>query len=154
VRFLADESCDFRVVKALRAAGHDVAAILEECRGAPDQKVLARSRDDQRVLLTEDKDFGQLVMAAGLGKQEGLLLIRCSEEARAELPAAITALVAASAERLQGAVVVWTPTRIRFGLSFKSNPRPYMEVQDRPRPSLRRVESRHGRETSYPCLGR
>jgi predicted nuclease of predicted toxin-antitoxin system len=114
VRFLADESCDFRVVKALRASGHDVAAILEESRGASDQEVFARSRGEQRILLTEDKDFGQLVVAAGLGQQEGLLLIRCPEESRADLPAAITALVAASAERLHGAVVVWTPTRIRF----------------------------------------
>jgi predicted nuclease of predicted toxin-antitoxin system len=114
VRFLADESCDFRVVKALRASGQDVAAILEESRGAPDEEVFARARHEQRILLTEDKDFGQLAIAAGLGREEGILLMRCPENARADLPAAITELVGAVGERLFGAVVVWTPKRIRF----------------------------------------
>ena len=114
MRFLADESCDYRVVKALRASGREVAAILEESRGAPDQEVFARARREHRILLTEDKDFGQLAMAAGLGRDDGLLLIRCPEEARADLPSTITELVAALGERLLGAVVVWTPKRIRF----------------------------------------
>jgi len=41
VRFLADESCDFSVVAALRAAGHDVSAIVEINPGAEDEVVLA-----------------------------------------------------------------------------------------------------------------
>ena len=114
MQFLADESCDFRVVQALRAAGNDVAAIAKDSPGAPDGEVLGRARREQRILLTEDKDFGQLVVAAGLGKQEGLVLIRCPEDWRADLPAAITALVTEAAGRLFGAVVVWTPTRTRF----------------------------------------
>ena len=114
MRFLADESCDFRVVRALRASGRDVAAIMEESPGAPDPEVFARALREQRVLLTEDKDFGQLAMAAGLGRDDGLLLIRCPEHARADLPASITELVASLGDRLLGAVVVWTPKRIRF----------------------------------------
>ena len=114
MQFLADESCDSRVVQALRPAGHDVAAIAKESPGIPDGEVLGRARREQRILLTEDKDFGQPVVAAGLGKQEGLVLIRCPEDGRADLPAAITALVTEAAGRLFGAVVVWTPTRTRF----------------------------------------
>jgi hypothetical protein len=41
MRFLADESCDFRVVRALRAAGHDVKTIIEAAPGAEDEAVLA-----------------------------------------------------------------------------------------------------------------
>ncbi|MGH9524422.1 MAG: DUF5615 family PIN-like protein [Terriglobales bacterium] len=40
VRFLADESCDFAVVRALRDAGHDVAAVAELSLGATDEAVL------------------------------------------------------------------------------------------------------------------
>jgi hypothetical protein len=40
MRFLADESCDFAVVCALRAAGHDVRAVKEICFGAPDEMVM------------------------------------------------------------------------------------------------------------------
>jgi predicted nuclease of predicted toxin-antitoxin system len=114
VRFLADESCDYRVVKALRASGHDVVAVVEESPGAPDPEVFARSRREHRVLVTEDKHFGQLAVAAELGQQGGLLLVRCSEEFRANLPQTITALVATLGERLLGSLAVWTPMRIRL----------------------------------------
>jgi predicted nuclease of predicted toxin-antitoxin system len=114
VRLLADESCDYGVVRALRAAGHDVVAVIEDSRGALDREVFARSHREHRILLTEDKDFGRLAVASDLGGQEGLLLIRCPEQSRGDLPAAIVALVATFAERLLGAIVVWTPARTRF----------------------------------------
>ena len=116
MRLLADESCDYSVVKALRVAGHDVVAVIEDGRGALDREVFARSRRERRVLLTEDKDFGQLAIASDLGGEEGVLLIRCPEQSRGALPASIVALLEISGERLLGAVVVWTPARIRFRL--------------------------------------
>ena len=64
MRFLADESCDFAVVRALRAAGHDVAAIAEEQPGLTDQDVIPRAKSESRIVLAEDKDFGQLSFSA------------------------------------------------------------------------------------------
>ena len=58
MRFLADESCDFAVVRALREAGHDVAAITEISPRATDEAVIERAAREERMLLTEDKDFG------------------------------------------------------------------------------------------------
>jgi predicted nuclease of predicted toxin-antitoxin system len=66
VRFLADESCDFAVVRALRAAGFDVAAVSEDAAGSPDEKVIDLARAEQRILLTEDRDFGRLVSLQGI----------------------------------------------------------------------------------------
>jgi predicted nuclease of predicted toxin-antitoxin system len=63
VRFLSDESCDQNVARALRAAGHDVLDVAAIAPTADDDVVMARARDDERVLLTEDRDFGQLVYA-------------------------------------------------------------------------------------------
>ena len=60
MRFLADESCDFAVVAALRHAGHDVTTVAEINEGVDDEVVLALARSESRVLLTEDKDFGLL----------------------------------------------------------------------------------------------
>lgn len=62
MRFLADESCDFAIVTALRAAGHDVSAIVESHRGADDEAILALAPIRIPVLPTEDKDFGLLAM--------------------------------------------------------------------------------------------
>ncbi|MGH7822318.1 MAG: DUF5615 family PIN-like protein, partial [Candidatus Binatia bacterium] len=58
MRFLADESCDFAVVRALRAAAHDVVAIVETAPGAEDELVMGLALREQRILLTEDRDFG------------------------------------------------------------------------------------------------
>jgi len=63
MRFLADEGCDFCVVRALRKAGHDVKAIAEMSPGIPDEEVAMLSAGEMRILLTEDKDFGQMVYA-------------------------------------------------------------------------------------------
>jgi predicted nuclease of predicted toxin-antitoxin system len=60
VRFLADESCDFAVVTALRGAGrHGGGRDERECGRRGRARV---ARADARVLLTEDKDFGRAVV--------------------------------------------------------------------------------------------
>jgi predicted nuclease of predicted toxin-antitoxin system len=64
MQFLADESCDFAVVRALRVAGHDVLVAAEILPRAEDQDVLRMALDEGRILLTEDKDFGQLVFSS------------------------------------------------------------------------------------------
>ncbi|HZD88600.1 MAG TPA: DUF5615 family PIN-like protein, partial [Pseudolabrys sp.] len=64
MRFLADESCDFRVVRALREAGHDVLAVTDVATGAEDSSVIDIAAREQRIFVTEDRDFGQLVYAA------------------------------------------------------------------------------------------
>ena len=64
MRFLADECCDFAVVRALREAGHDVLAIAEKQASSVDVELLALALNQERILITEDKDFGWLVFAA------------------------------------------------------------------------------------------
>src|SRR5438045_2278792 len=55
MRSLADESCDFAAVRALRAAGYDVATVSEKSPGATDSSVIDLAYRENRVLLTEDK---------------------------------------------------------------------------------------------------
>jgi predicted nuclease of predicted toxin-antitoxin system len=81
VLFVADESCDFVVVRLLRSAGHDTVAVAEISPRIGDDHVLKLARDRSRILLTEDKDFGELVYARGL-KSSGVILIRFPAEAR------------------------------------------------------------------------
>jgi Domain of unknown function (DUF5615) len=49
MRFLADESCDFRVIRALRAAGHDVIAVVEVSPGADDIDVIGMAVRERKV---------------------------------------------------------------------------------------------------------
>ena len=113
MRFLADESCDFSVVRALRAAGHDVAAIAESAPQTIDDDVIELAARETRVLLTEDKDFGQLVYA-GSQASSGVILIRFPAEARPELPSTVLQTVEKLGASLTGLFVVIQPNRIRI----------------------------------------
>jgi predicted nuclease of predicted toxin-antitoxin system len=113
LRFLADESCDFAVVIALRVAGHDVSAISEIRPGAEDEHVLALARSESRVLLTEDKDFGVLAYAGG-HQTAGVILIRFPGNARSSLGQAVVNVVAEFGDRLSTGFVVIEPGRARL----------------------------------------
>ena len=116
MRFLADESCDFAAVRALRAAGHDVVAVSEVARGAEDSVVIQLARAEQRVLLTEDKDFGQLVFAAAR-QSSGVVLLRWPVSARGTLGAALIEFVATQGDSLTGSFAVIEPGRARVTAS-------------------------------------
>jgi predicted nuclease of predicted toxin-antitoxin system len=112
VQFLADESCDFVVVSALRAAGHDVTTVADVNPGAEDDLVLALARSEARVLLTEDKDFGLLAYAGG-HDTAGVVLIRFPGHARSSLGQAVVKVVTALRDRISRAFVVVEPGRAR-----------------------------------------
>ena len=114
MQFLADESCDFAVVRALRDAGHGVLAVAEVTSRAEDDAVLELARKQQRILLTEDKDFGRLVygdeQATG-----GDILARYPANVRAHLPSDMLTLVNKVGDDLVGRFVVVQPGHIRLG---------------------------------------
>jgi predicted nuclease of predicted toxin-antitoxin system len=112
MRFLVDESCDFAAVHALRAAGHDVIAVADVARGAEDSVVIELARSERRVLLTEDKDFGQLVFAAAR-QSSGVVLLRWPVGARSALGAALVEFVASHSDALTGSFAVVEPGRAR-----------------------------------------
>jgi predicted nuclease of predicted toxin-antitoxin system len=112
MRILADESCDFSVVLALRAAGHDVVAVAEAAPTIEDSEVIERAVREVRVLLTEDKDFGQLVFA-GARESSGVVLIRFPASARSALPALVLETIRHHGEQLAGSFVVLEPHRTR-----------------------------------------
>jgi predicted nuclease of predicted toxin-antitoxin system len=115
LRFLAEESCDFAAVRALRTAGFDVLSVAEASAGADDERVIALALRERRILLTEDKDFRQLVFAAG-SKCLGVMLIRFPASARSTVAARMLELVRKHADRLTGGFVVLQPERIRISV--------------------------------------
>ena len=62
MRFLVDECFPERLVLALRAKGHDVSWASEVCRSSTDEFVLATATKQKRIVITEDKDFGNLTV--------------------------------------------------------------------------------------------
>ena len=62
MRWFADECVDAMLVSRLRVTGHDVIYVAEMASGTSDAEAIARAQADLRLLLTEDKDFGELVV--------------------------------------------------------------------------------------------
>ena len=113
LRFLADESCDFAVVRILRADGHDVVAVSEVTQRSVDSDLIEQSALENRILITEDKDFGWLVFVSH-ENSAGVILIRFPGNARDTLVQTIHELVNEQRERLYGAFVVVQPGHIRI----------------------------------------
>jgi len=112
-RFLADESVDFAVVRALRGAGLDVVAIAEVLPRATDAQVIDLAVREQRVLVTEDRDFGRFVYAHGL-RTVGVIYIRYTARARNKLPGDVLEAVDRLGEKLRDRFVVLQPGRVRI----------------------------------------
>ena len=78
MRILANENFPRVAVELLRTAGHDVLWVRTECPGVTDAEVLRRAVDEQRVLFTFDKDFGELAYGQRLPSECGIVLFRIS----------------------------------------------------------------------------
>jgi len=75
---VADESVDFRIVSKLREQSVEVYAIIESSPSIIDEDLLKIAHDNNALLLTEDKDFGELVFRLQL-PHHGILLIRIDD---------------------------------------------------------------------------
>lgn len=94
MKLLANENLSADLVAALRSRGHDVAWIREANPGLADPAVLSWATREARILITFDKDFGELAFRAGLPAECGVILLRVapprSEEEATALARAIS----------------------------------------------------------------
>jgi len=113
MRFLADESCDFAVVRALRRAGFDVLCISESSPRTEDSEVIRLALHEGRILLTEDKDFGRLVYSHGQDTL-GVIFLRFPTFARKEISSDVLNLVKQQGDKLVSSFITVQPGRIRI----------------------------------------
>jgi len=111
--FLVDENCDAEVTRALRKEGHDVLSVAETHSGSDDSVVIALALESGRVLVTEDKDFGQLVYASGHG-HNGVIFLRYPYPVREHIFDQLLSLVRMRGVTLRSAFTVIEPGRVRI----------------------------------------
>jgi predicted nuclease of predicted toxin-antitoxin system len=75
MKFLADEGIDRSIVDCLRRQGYDVFYVIEETRSLDDDILLDIAAEENRILITRDKDFGELVFRLQKA-HAGVILIR------------------------------------------------------------------------------
>lgn len=113
MRFLADENIAAPLVEALRDAGADVVYIAELAPGMKDDEVLERAREQDRLLLTEDKDFGELVFRMKRGLP-GVVMMRLPEGSWESHWARLKVVIERYRDRLMGSYTVVEKARVRF----------------------------------------
>jgi len=85
MRILANENFPGEAVDTLRLYGHDVAWVRTDAPGSSDQQVLEWARTDDRILITFDKDFGELAFRSRLPASSGIILFRISTPSSAHV---------------------------------------------------------------------
>lgn len=74
--FIADENFPLPSVRKLQSAGHDVVAVITTSPGVADKVILARAAEESRIVLTFDRDFGELVFRLRLPPPSGVVYFR------------------------------------------------------------------------------
>jgi len=113
VRFLVDESTGRSVAAYLRREGHDVHTVTESQPGAADKAVLEQAVSEDRILITNDKDFGELVYRRRW-EHRGILLLRLRDERSSNKVRMVKVVMTQVGDRLRDHYVVATEAGIRI----------------------------------------
>jgi predicted nuclease of predicted toxin-antitoxin system len=113
VRLLFDECVEVGLTDHLRTCGHDVVLVQDIERGAEDQRVVSLAAELERVLVTEDKDFGELAVRQRR-PLPGVVLLRIAPSRRQVKAARLAAVLAHRAGRIAGSYTVVQEDKIRI----------------------------------------
>jgi predicted nuclease of predicted toxin-antitoxin system len=110
--WLIDECVDAAVASQLRDAGHDVICVSDIAPRATDLQVMDRANHEKRLLLTEDKDFGDLVFRQAR-PVPGLVLLRIGSAQRSRKGARLMSVIERFGDTLVGRYTVIEGARFR-----------------------------------------
>lgn len=113
MRFLVDECTGPGVAKWLRNQKHEVFSIYDEARGMADDDVLAKAVSENWILITNDKDFGELVFRERRSHR-GIIFLRLGDERAANKISILLQLIENHPEKLAEQFVTVTETKVRF----------------------------------------
>lgn len=111
--FLADENFPLPSVRKLAESGYDVAAVIVDSPGSSDRQILARAVEEQRIILTFDRDFGELVFRLRLPPPPGVVLFRFDPSNPVEPARYLIDLLGHQTVKLEGMFTVAEPRQIR-----------------------------------------
>ena len=113
MRFLVDECTGPKVASWLRSQGHEIFSVFDEARGMQDDALIRKAYDENWILITNDKDFGEKVYRERR-PHRGVIFMRLGDERAANKIEVMRRLLEGYAVRLADRFVVVTETRVRF----------------------------------------
>ncbi len=111
MRFLADENISNKIVNALKSKGIDIVSIQELASSLSDETVLATASMQNRILITFDADFGELVFKRKL-KTKGIILLKFVPKSSQHTLETIATVLATQA-KIEGHFLIIKEKRIR-----------------------------------------
>lgn len=116
MRFLVDECTGPAVARWLRGQKHEVFSVYEQARGMEDEDLIQKAFNENWILITNDKGFGEKVYRERR-PHRGVVFLRLADERATSKIEALRRLLARYADRLPDHFVVVTETRVRFARS-------------------------------------
>ena len=113
MQFLANENFPLVSVRRLRAAGQDVAAVIEDSPGAKDHEVLARAAREKRIIITFDRHYGELIYRLRQPAPAGIIFLRFAPSTPQEPAEFILQLLTVKSLVLEGRFTVVERTQFR-----------------------------------------
>jgi predicted nuclease of predicted toxin-antitoxin system len=113
VRFLVDECTGPKVARWLRDQGYEVFSVYEQARGMGDEEIIVKAFDENWILITNDKDFGEKVYREHRSHR-GVVFLRLKDERASNKIETVRRLIGGYADRLSDCFVVVSETRVRF----------------------------------------
>jgi predicted nuclease of predicted toxin-antitoxin system len=113
MKFFADEGVDGQIVSVLRENGFDVLYAAENIAGTEDQEVLRIANQEDRVLITRDKDFGELAYQNHM-IHAGIILNRLYELSSQKKAETVLSVIKEFQEELIGKFTVIQPGKVRI----------------------------------------
>ena len=113
MRFFVDESAGASVAQLLRDQGHEVLAVAEAMPMAVDTDILLKAAAERSIVVTNDKDFGDLVFRSGQA-HAGILLLRLKDESAENRVRVVRTVLERHAADLSGNFVVATNSHVRI----------------------------------------
>ena len=113
MRFLIDECTGPIVARWLRDQGHDVFSIYEQARGMHDDEIVEKAYKEDRILITNDKDFGEKIYR-DRKQHKGVILLRLDDERTVNKIKTTARLLENYSDRLRNNFIVVTEQRIRI----------------------------------------
>ncbi len=114
MRFLVDESTGPSVAEWLHAQGYEVFSVYDKARGMDDSDIVQKAFDENWILITNDKDFGEQVYREQK-PHHGVVLLRLDDERARSKIEVLKRLLNSHADRLPEQFVVVTEQSVRFG---------------------------------------
>ena len=111
--FLANENFPVFSIRLLRNAGHNVASVLEDTSGARDSEVLWRGHEESRIILTFDRDYGELIYRHKSIVPAGLVFFRFDPATPGEPAEILLEIIEKDKITLMGKFTVIERERIR-----------------------------------------